>query len=552
METAESRFAYLMQPIREITKNWDVNVAAELDDYLEELDQICISLDGGKTQLNFAEAALLIQGSTHIYSKKVEMLHNLVYQTLDYIRDSNNKRSKEAAVCKDGGDGAVVCQDDDYYDDSNFCRLDLEESDWLDRAEDNAPVKVPPLPPVSLIPPEIQDKQNFPLISAEGNVVCSQKDFRMNIFLPGPDGMICLMPPSNAITFLQDAGVIDSAPDGPEITADGPEQSFHPAYDGMEVEQDVDEHIERQQVPSRKQPQAIPKDTAAPPANNMWSFHDPYAILEENTPFKLAKTYKVPAGLDNKKNQRQALQDFTTWFKEIYDPPEHKLKRGPSNIDLNYIYQSTIKSKLKLLKKREEERLRARISDEALMSMYLEPEDAGVEENLDDLPDADRDEQDLELCAAGDDLCPEDEQLCYEALVHQQVEQLAIESQDYAQQTKLSRRIEAWKDELRPKLLQQESRPPFDIHEYGNRIVSALGSIGQRRSFASIVHGLDNFEATRLLLASLHLANDSTVDIDSVEDVEERLDSFHLTLLSNIRAAPALAMTDDNDQKPAS
>lgn len=91
---------------------------------------MCITLDEGKIQLNFAEAALLIQGSTCIYSKKVkckkwafgwppvrrqskldkemkppardstvsgaitlqvELLHNLVFQTLDYIRDRKHK-----------------------------------------------------------------------------------------------------------------------------------------------------------------------------------------------------------------------------------------------------------------------------------------------------------------------------------------------------------------------------------------------------------------------------------------------------------------------------
>lgn len=32
---------------------------------------MCITFDGGNTRLNFAEAALLIQGSACIYSKKV-------------------------------------------------------------------------------------------------------------------------------------------------------------------------------------------------------------------------------------------------------------------------------------------------------------------------------------------------------------------------------------------------------------------------------------------------------------------------------------------------
>ena len=37
------------------------------------MEQIRISFDGGQTVMNFAEAALLIQGSACIYSKKVTL-----------------------------------------------------------------------------------------------------------------------------------------------------------------------------------------------------------------------------------------------------------------------------------------------------------------------------------------------------------------------------------------------------------------------------------------------------------------------------------------------
>lgn len=55
----------------------------------------------------------------------------------------------------------------------------------------------------------------------------------------------------------------------------------------------------------------------------------------------------------------------------------------------------------------------------------------------------------------------------------------------------------------------QEERPPFNIHDYGDRVVAALSSVGQRRSFRSIVAGLDNFEACKYLLASLQLVNNT-------------------------------------------
>lgn len=32
-----ARFAHLLQPIRDLTKNWDIDVAAQLEEYLEEV-----------------------------------------------------------------------------------------------------------------------------------------------------------------------------------------------------------------------------------------------------------------------------------------------------------------------------------------------------------------------------------------------------------------------------------------------------------------------------------------------------------------------------------
>ena len=69
----------------DLALNWNVDVAKELEEYLEDLDGISISFDGGKTSLNFAEAAILIQGSAVVYSRKVEYLYSLIYQALDVL-----------------------------------------------------------------------------------------------------------------------------------------------------------------------------------------------------------------------------------------------------------------------------------------------------------------------------------------------------------------------------------------------------------------------------------------------------------------------------------
>merc|ERR1711871_155456 len=44
----------------------------------------------------------------------------------------------------------------------------------------------------------------------------------------------------------------------------------------------------------------------------------------------------------------------------------------------------------------------------------------------------------------------------------------------YAQETNLTRRVTAWEDKLLPVLRDQHSRPRFDIHEYGTRLLDTL------------------------------------------------------------------------------
>lgn len=37
MDTAETRYAHLLQPLRDLTKNWDIDLASQLGEYLEEV-----------------------------------------------------------------------------------------------------------------------------------------------------------------------------------------------------------------------------------------------------------------------------------------------------------------------------------------------------------------------------------------------------------------------------------------------------------------------------------------------------------------------------------
>ncbi|KAM4711573.1 condensin-2 complex subunit H2 isoform 1-T2 [Anableps anableps] len=574
MESTENRYAHLLQPIRELTKNWEIDVASELNDYLEELDDMCITFDGGRTRLNFAEAALLIQGSTCIYSKKVELLHSLVFQTLEYINDKNKKRSREAAEAQQGAAGGSQMSREDV---AGFTPLELEVSEPFQKTDLHTNVSVVPLPPEALIPPEAHEKNKLPLISAKGEVVCSQKDFRINLFLPDQEDLILLMLQSAAVSrFLLDQHLQPSETEHPAAATFDPDgaageaaEDFLPVNEDMDLDQDPEEHMEQQahsegrMIRERQEVEKEQQEEMIPAAVTAWTLHDPYSASGEDKPLRAGKCYKVPDGLEDggKRKRKRALllQDFRTWFRGTFEPPEPKLKVGPTFPDLNYIYLRTIKDKVKK-QKRICRRVGVVMTEEELRRTFLQPEEAGPHHlgaGPDDdftpaelLEGGDDDGSDVELDGLPDNgpaelaggpgfISPEAQRddLTYEELVKLRVEQLVVHSRGYTQETALSRRVKDWEDKIGPELVLQEERPPFDIHDYGERIVGELGSVGCRRSFASIVRGLDNFEACKFLLASLQLANDYTVEIDSAAGLEDSVDTMTLTLLSTHRAA---------------
>uniref|UniRef100_A0A672FS43 Condensin-2 complex subunit H2 n=1 Tax=Salarias fasciatus TaxID=181472 RepID=A0A672FS43_SALFA len=494
MESTESRFAHLLQPIRELTKNWEIDVASELNDYLEELDEMCITFDGGKIRLNFAEAALLIQGSTCIYSKKVELLYSLVYQTLEYINDKNKKY------------GDVVTQ-------SERPGLCSELLLCLQTQQTGLTVDVIPLPPESLIPPEAHEKQKLPLISVKGEIVCSQKDFRINLFIPREDLILLTHRPAGStdlhLHLPQNDEFQQQQQEAEGEFGGGAAGGGDDAADGFPPLEENHMELEICCVITHLTPSCF-SYVAFVFQVNVWAFHDPYATIEEDRPFKSEKCYKVPDGLEDggkRKRRRAALQDFRSWFTGTY---------------LNYMYVSTMKHRLRT-QRRIYRKTGVVISEEELRRTLLQPEEAGPQQ-----------EGEGPVEAARCDLLGNNRIHRISFLIT--AEQLVVSSRGYTRETSLSRRVKDWEDKIRPELDLQEQRPVFDIHEYGGRIVDSLSSVGHRRAFSSIVHGLDNYEACKYLLSSLQLANDYTVEIDSAVGLEDSLDSMGLTLLSTDRA----------------
>ncbi|XP_057957889.1 condensin-2 complex subunit H2 [Malania oleifera] len=77
---------HTVQPLRDLESNWAVDLAKNLEEYLLKICSGEITgEDGSRLSVNFAEAALLLQGSIQVYSRKVEYLYSLVLHALDFI-----------------------------------------------------------------------------------------------------------------------------------------------------------------------------------------------------------------------------------------------------------------------------------------------------------------------------------------------------------------------------------------------------------------------------------------------------------------------------------
>ena len=104
-EREESKWASLLQPIKQLEKNWDIDIASELTEYLVELAGLTFEVDGHKN-LNFAEAALVVHSSSCTYGKKVDYLMKLTLAALESSKakqqentPANRKRRVRLRCC---------------------------------------------------------------------------------------------------------------------------------------------------------------------------------------------------------------------------------------------------------------------------------------------------------------------------------------------------------------------------------------------------------------------------------------------------------------------
>jgi condensin-2 complex subunit H2 len=117
----------------------------------------------------------------------------------------------------------------------------------------------------------------------------------------------------------------------------------------------------------------------------------------------------------------------------------------------------------------------------------------------------------------------------FEALCRAHIRAFAKGAEKYAAETNLTKRVGEWQSKLAPILEEEEHRPVFDIHVYGQRVIDVVqGEIDKKKrtskiqrgkqsidvvSFETVTNHCEHFEVCRLFLASLSLSNSGNVQL---------------------------------------
>lgn len=397
-----SRYSHLLQPIRDLTKNWDVDVAAQLEEYLAEIERIKISFDGGKTTMNFAEAALVIQGSACVYSKKVEYLYALVYQTLDLI--ASKKRLQQASSVDDQGKD----KDASFRDDATEFLLldDIKEAKNIDLKEDEDDTErealhIVPRTPLALVPLGAKDKEDV-LLSRTGEVLGSRNDFKMNTCAihasgtllldlthlslldgsfkrlmtstpaamqdpqPGPDDQRSNQVATDGVTSADDLNLpeMDDNFDQPELMDD--DNAIDDYNDDNGNNEEVEELTEERRALRARDAQE-PKHVQQLPFKDPWEMLDPHdPSAWKDTPFKKVKPFKKPLSATSQKKKKRKRQEQSSestlipinqFISQAYYSHATKMSKNhlktPSFPEFEYLYwiefrrQQTVQAKQK-------------------------------------------------------------------------------------------------------------------------------------------------------------------------------------------------------------
>ncbi|WKY06495.1 hypothetical protein Q1695_006580 [Nippostrongylus brasiliensis] len=175
-EDAGQKYAFLLRPVKDLGKNFEVDIAKELDEF------------------NFAEAAMLIQGSVFVFGRKVDYVHTQALHFFEAIQTQKTSKKKKTHGSHDDDEGfhEDEAESIDPCDLQNYSKIKKCKPSFM-RLMSRKSRRKCKLPKISIMPmslmPLADFEKNGVLIYSTGyrnEVVGKMDDFKMNSgFLTG-------------------------------------------------------------------------------------------------------------------------------------------------------------------------------------------------------------------------------------------------------------------------------------------------------------------------------------------------------------------------------
>ncbi|KAJ1291120.1 hypothetical protein BS78_02G294200 [Paspalum vaginatum] len=568
----------ILQANKDPESNWEVDVAKSLEEYLLKICSGEVPGEDGAHSVNFAEAALLLQGSVQVYSRKVEYLYSLVLHALEFLsQKKQDQQENGSAQANENNPSTAPNEEDDIF--MGLDDVPVETRTSLDNNVDRDDVQRKIVrPPANLLVFEgdcldseaseldsyllatcdfygdflLLDPCDAPAVfdflqgkcSGEENNVVHQGSLapsknRPNVF-SSPNGRSGGTGRKSASGKLRDINpTVENPEQSPKINASqseyiNPVDHFPdlemPNPDDAEDPVDPDEDFSDDEDPWKPlNPYESGNLKIRPYRRVKGSAWGAVGTVKKKTLvslFPMAKKDDVIIPEHAKSFETQQPQQEEPYATQSPPPYEKLMKSFDSGEQGNSHVLEDLSSK----------------GDPDIGINIFHDDDPGIQSDIDNDPDI--------PAYPGESIgaTPEGTQGTQENIdTHENLEELCrshlntllASIAEVEQQSEMDARVSTWKERIEYALEEQDKNPPFDIGSYGDQILDTLSSRTDNTgiaSFSEIVSGRPKYEVARTFSALLQLVNGRSVDLDKGQATNELVcytaeNPFHVRLI---------------------
>ncbi|KAK1308765.1 Condensin-2 complex subunit H2 [Acorus calamus] len=552
----------ILQSSRDLESNWTVDLARHLEEYLLKICSGEIVSDEGIVHhsINFAEAALLLQGSIQVYSRKVEYLYTLVLHALEFLSHKRQEQQESVSDQPDGRDAYAAADDmnEKFLEDAKNCLANgFHKDDCLHQIV---------RPPANMLVLEGDCLDTSGDAGELESYLLATSDLYQDFLLLDPCDAGAVYDFLKSSISKEQCGAVRGSSvksktrksvQSPTGRSGGAEQKFSNEKNknidlNQNSEVDCTAEIDNTEWPSphidndshdddmyhrEEQNGSCSKDM-----ENSDDDDDPWKPLNPHEPGSLkVKPYKKGKA-----------------YKKLINPMRNATAiRFPLASPSDCIINPEFIEIAETLKERLHERKGYGASAHPSLFEKLRqsvdfgvnvkcgnlgvPEDKNVDIGIEnDFHDSDNDDTDLLHCTNMETEVPlhhemqRDEAAYFDSseafvdndlnshtnledLCRSHLDSLLASIAETEKQTELAQRVSTWKQRIETVLEEQDARPSFDIHLYGERILEKLSTEADGEcsmSFLDVVAGQEKHEVARAFSALLQLVNNGDVGLD--------------------------------------